>query len=85
MAEAVYILCSVTSITCAVLLLKGYFNSGARLLLWSGLCFVGLALNNSILFFDIVIYPQGNLSLWRIIPAGAGLLVLIYGLIWDSV
>ena len=30
----------------AVLLLRGYARSASRLLLWSGLCFVGLAINN---------------------------------------
>ena len=54
---AVYMLCAATSLACAVLLLRGYRRSGARFLLWSSLCFVGLALNNVILFVDKVVLP----------------------------
>ena len=49
MASVVYALCALTSLACAVLLLRAYRRSWARLLFWSGLCFVGLALNNVLL------------------------------------
>ena len=49
MIQLVYLLCALTSLACAVLLLRGYFRTRVRLLLWSGLCFVGLALNNALL------------------------------------
>ncbi len=52
-----------------------------RLLLWSGLCFIGLALNNVLLFIDLRVLLQIDLSLLRIIPAVAGVIVLLYGLI----
>lgn len=85
MAEAVYILCALTSAACAVLLLRGYGRSGMRLLLWSGLCFVGLALSNVLLFVDLVLTgPDTDLSLWRILIALLGVATLLYGLIWDS-
>ena len=80
----VYALCAITSITCAVLLLRGYARSGVRLLLWSGLCFVGLALNNVLLFVDLRVLPEVDLSLIRIIPAVGGIAVLIYGLVWET-
>ena len=41
MATLVYALCALTSLACAVLLLRGYASSRVRLLLWSGLCFCG--------------------------------------------
>ena len=44
MAAAVYVLCALTSLACAVLLLRGFAQRGVRLLLWSGLGFVGLPL-----------------------------------------
>lgn len=84
MAATVYILCFLTSLACAVLLLRGYFRNGVRLLLWSGLCFVGFALNNALLFTDLVILPHTDLALVRTLPALAGLVVLIFGLVWEE-
>lgn len=84
MATAVYILCSLTSLACAVLLLRGYWHSRVRLLFWSGLCFVGLALNNILLFLDVEIFLDTDLFMVRSLPALAGLGLLIYGLVWDS-
>lgn len=84
MAEAVYILCAAASLTCTVLLLRAYRRGGARILLWSGLCFAALTVNNILLFMDKVIVPGTELWLARSIAATAGLLVLLYGLIWDA-
>lgn len=84
MAEAVYVLCAVTSVACAVLLARGYLRSRVRLLLWSSLCFVGLALNNLLLVVDLVIYRQGDLSLVRSASALVALSLLVFGLVWDS-
>jgi hypothetical protein len=84
MAAAVYVLCSLTSVACAWLLLRRYAQSRVSLLLWSGLCFVGLTLNNVILFVDKVIAPDIDLALIRLLPALLGLLLLVFGLIWDS-
>jgi hypothetical protein len=83
-AEAVYILCTLTSAACAVLLLRGYSRSKARLLLWSGLCFVGLALNNLLLFLDKVVFPEFDLVPWRTCTAVASLALLAFGLIWEA-
>lgn len=80
----VYALCALTSIACAVLLLRGYRRSGVRLLLWSGLCFAGLALNNVLLFIDVRVVPDVDLSIWRTIPAVIGIVILLYGLIWET-
>jgi hypothetical protein len=84
MATVVYALCALTSLACAVLLLRGYRHSRARLLLWSGLCFVGLAANNVILLVDKRVVPAIDLSLWRSLPALAGVAILLYGLVWDT-
>ena len=84
MAEAVYVLCAVTSSLCAVLLLRAYARTGTRLLLWSGLCFLGLALNNALLVVDLIIVPDTDLSTWRLVPAVLGVALLLYGLIWES-
>ena len=86
MAEAVYVLCALTSAACAALLLRGYRASGHRLLFWSGLCFVLLFLNNVLLVLDKVIYPgpQLDLSLVRSTVSLLGVGTLLYGLIWES-
>jgi hypothetical protein len=79
--EVVYLLCTVTSAVCAALLFRGYARTGTRLLLWSGLCFTGLSLNNAALFLDLVVLPNVDLSIWRLVPAVLGVSVLCYGLI----
>ncbi|HYJ79056.1 MAG TPA: DUF5985 family protein [Longimicrobiaceae bacterium] len=84
MATLVYALCAVTSLLCAVLLVRGYRRSGARLLLWAAVCFSGLALNNLLLFIDLRVVPAVDLSAWRSLPALAGVMALLYGLVWDT-
>ncbi len=84
MAEAVYLLCAATSTTCAILLFRKYLSSRARLLLWSSLCFAGLALNNVLLFVDLVMVPEVDLTLWRALVALGAMLVLIMGLVWEA-
>lgn len=81
---AVYVLCAATSLACAVLLVRGYRATRTRLLLWSSICFVGLAVNNVLLFVDLVMAPGIDLSLVRTVAAAVGVLVLVYGLVWDA-
>ncbi|HXI13746.1 MAG TPA: DUF5985 family protein [Thermoanaerobaculia bacterium] len=80
----VYTLCAATSILCAVLLLRGYRQSGVRLLFWSALCFIGLAINNVLLVIDLRVMHTVDLSTWRMIPAVMGAGALIYGLVWKA-
>jgi len=82
MAVVVYALCALTSLACAGLLLRGYRRSRARLLLWSGLCFAGLFVNNLLLVVDSRV--SFDLSITRSIPAVVGVLLLMYGLVWES-
>ncbi|HEU4455454.1 MAG TPA: DUF5985 family protein [Longimicrobium sp.] len=84
MATLVYALCALTSLLCMALLVRGYRRSGARLLLWTAVCFAGLALNNVLLFVDLQVVPSVDLSVWRSLPALMGLLALLYGLIWEA-
>lgn len=86
MAAIVYMLCALTSLACAVLLMRGYINGRVRLLFWSGLCFAGLAVNNILLFIDLVVVvdiPNVDLSAYRLGSALFAMIVLVYGLIWD--
>jgi hypothetical protein len=80
----VYGLCALTSVACAALLLRGYLGTRVRLLLWSGLCFAGLALNNILLFVDLSVVPEIDLSAWRTLPAVVGVALLLYGLVWET-
>lgn len=80
----VYVLCALTSFLCAILLWRGYRASGARLLMWSAWCFVGLTLNSVLLVVDLTILPQVDLSLIRAIPALIGVALLIFGLVWEG-
>lgn len=84
MATAVYLLCALTSLACAVLLLRGWRERGVRLLLYSGLAFVGFAVGNAMLVVDVVVVPTVDLAIFRSLPVLLGLLVLIYGLVWDT-
>jgi hypothetical protein len=84
LALVVYLLCALTSLACAVLLLRGYRRSGARLLLWSGLCFACFCLNNIVLIIDVQVVPERDLSVLRTLPSLVGITLLIYGLVWDS-
>ena len=84
MAEAVYVLCLLTSATVAFLLLRGFARTRGRILLWSGLGFVGLALNSLALVFDQMVVPQQDLSLLRGGPTLIGMSLMVFGLIWDA-
>ncbi len=84
LATAIYILCALTSAMCAALLLRGYSQSRARLLFWSGLCFAGLAVNNLLLIVDLRVLPSLDLEMWRTVPALIGVALLVYGLVWET-
>ena len=83
MAAAVYILSALTSLVCAVLLLRGYAGSKVRLLLWGGVCFLCLAGHNAFLFVDYILLPDVELTVPRELTALLGISLLLYGLIWD--
>ena len=84
MAETVYILCALTSIFCAVLLLRSYRSNKTALLMWSTLCFIGLAINNILLVVDLMLVPDINFGLARTGTAVASLMLLVIGLIWEE-
>ena len=79
-----YLLAVLTCLACTVLLWRSYARTGLRLLLWSALCFVGLTASNLLLFFDLVIFIELDLRVWRIAAALAGLAFLLYGFLFES-
>ena len=84
MAQIAYGLGVLTSILCAVLLIRSYRATAAPLLLWCCLCFVGLALSNVLLFADLFVVPQVSLELWRSTVALVALVLMLIGLIWEA-
>jgi hypothetical protein len=83
-AGVIYSLCAITALLCAWLLLRAYRRSRYRLLLWGGICFVGLTLNNFLVLVDKFVVPYMDLSTWRLLLALVSVMVLLYGLVWDS-
>lgn len=83
LATLVYLLCFATSSACAYLLGRSYRQSRARLLLWSSLCFAFLALNNLLLVIDLVVLPDNDLRLERLLTSLVGVAILLFGFIWD--
>jgi hypothetical protein len=84
MSLFVYMLCALTSLACSVLLMRSYFRTRTRLLLWSALCFACMFINNAMVIVDYRIFPAHDLSIVRITPAIIGIALLLFGLIWDS-
>ena len=84
MKPVAYILCLLVCLVCAVMLLRGYFRGGNRLLLWSGICFAGLTVSNILVFLDLVVYPDVDLYLWRETTAAVSMLILLFGMIWEG-
>jgi Family of unknown function (DUF5985) len=81
---ALYILTSLTALLCAALLLRGYFRVRRRLLLWSGLCFLFLTAANAFVFLDLVLYREIDFYTFRLGFTALGMILLLYGLIWES-
>lgn len=84
MAEIAYAGCAIAAMVCAWLLLRAYLRSRFRLLLWGGLCFIGLTANNVLLLVDKVVLPAVDLSLIRLSIGLVALLVFLAGLILDG-
>jgi hypothetical protein len=79
-----YLLAILTSGACTLLLVREYLARRMRLLLWSALCFVGLTLNNILIFVDLVMFPAIDLRLARLAAALIGMMLLLYGFIWET-
>lgn len=81
----VYILCLLTSLLAAGLLMRAYLKTRSRLLLWTALCFGLLAVNNALLVTDRIIFPDTiDLRLWRQLTSLGAVGVLLVGFIWEA-
>ena len=84
MNVVIYALCALTSLLCSFLLLRAYFVSRYKLLFWSGLCFIGLTINNILLMLDRIIFTETSFLTLRLTVALLALLPLLYGLIFSE-
>ena len=84
MAQALYVLTCLTTLLCAVLLLRGWLRVRRNLLLWSGLCFAGLTLAHFLTILDLVLLPDVDLYTWRLGTTAVSMALLLYGLVWES-
>ena len=84
MNPALYILTCLTTLLCAILLMRGYVRSRQRLLLWSGLCFIGLTISNAFVIADLLVFPKIDFFTYRTGSAAVAMVLLVYGLIWES-
>jgi hypothetical protein len=84
LAPAVYVLGFLVTLACGVLLFRAYSAVGKRLLLWSAVCFCGLAISNALVFIDLVLLPNVDLYPFRLLTAAASMMILLYGLIWEG-
>jgi hypothetical protein len=66
------------------MLFRGFYRGGHRMLLWSGLCFAGLTINNILGFLDLILPPQIDLFPQRLIISSVSVLVLLLGLLWEG-
>jgi hypothetical protein len=82
-APTVYLLCLLTSAACGFLLVRAYLRNRSRLLLWSAVCFVLLALNNLFVVFDLLLLPTLDLSAPRLLSSLAAIAALLYGFVWE--
>ncbi len=86
MAAVVYLLCTFTSLLCAIMLFRAFKKSQFRLLFWSSMGFTGFGISNILLFIDVVVFPDVTYILnFRSIPAVIGMITMIYGLIMEEV
>jgi hypothetical protein len=81
MTGLVYGLCALTSLLCAFLLLRAFYRTRFRILWWSGLCFCGLSVSNTVLILDKLIFTNVDLLSWRSWTTLISMSLLVYGLI----
>jgi hypothetical protein len=83
MATVIYSFCALTALVCALMLARGYKLSRNKLLYWGAWTFAGLTFSNVILIFDKIIFPEFDLTTFRLAVSAIALLPLIYGLVFD--
>lgn len=81
----VYLLCFVTSLSCCLLLIRSYRRTRSKVLLWTAACFVLLAIDNLLVVFDLILLPNVDLSVPRLLATLLAVSTLIIGFVWEFV
>ena len=81
MPGLVYILCAITSLGCALLLLRGSMQSRNGLLFWSALCFFAMTANNLLQYANFIVFPDVDILIVARSTAVIGIVLLNIGLI----
>ena len=84
MTIALDVLTFLTTLLCAGFLLRAWQNVRKRLLLWSGLCFLGLAVSNALRIADLRIFLAADLYTYRLSASAIAMCLLLWGLVWES-
>jgi hypothetical protein len=84
MPGSVFLLCAATCLLCSALLYRGYRRTHVRLLFWSSLCFLGLMIDNLMLYADLYVFPDVSMVIWRKLAGLVATMLLLFGLIWES-
>lgn len=84
MTLALDIFTLLTTVLCAILLLRAYQNVRRRLLLWSGLCFAGMSMSTLLRIADLRVFLSTDLYTYRLGVTAISMALLLYGLIWES-
>ena len=77
----VYLLCTMTSLLCCLMLVLQYRRSPGPFLMHSAVAFLCFAVSNVLLSVDLVLLPQVDLRLWRNLATLAGVIILLVALI----
>jgi len=83
--NTVYLLCFLTSLSCCLLLIRSYRRSRSKVLLWTAACFVLLAIDNLLVVLDLILLPNVDLLLPRLLATLLAVSTLIIGFVWEFV
>ena len=84
MPGIVFMLCMLTSLVSGILLRRAAQGASRQLLMWSAIFFFGMAVNNAILFADVLVGPELDLTLAANLVAAVSIFSLLYALIWEG-
>jgi hypothetical protein len=84
MQGLVFVFCAMTSAASAFLLWRASQGAKVRLLFWAALCFLGMTVNNILLFVDVIVGTGLDLSLFPHLAALVSIVLLNVGLIWET-
>jgi hypothetical protein len=83
-AEGIYLLCAATSLLAAALLIRQYRARRTPLLFWSSVSFLGLAVNNVLVYVDLGLLPAVDLAIPRTLVGAIAMALLVYGLVQET-